>query len=294
MGEQHPYSHPNFNLWRSIDYGSSVSDTSDYYVQTVRPPNFRHLRDDNSEKLTHLLHSAESFSASMFLGNATGISALDLNPGLISTRRNPTRQSGGGSGSEEAGGTHLLLALDIWPLTTHPFRDGASSLLHRETPPTFGRSVRFFRIYCTKLLAYPVSFLFGRVWPPLGGEGGSCARARANLLASGAHSKYVLYPQNRRCPLAFPFVLSCTLQNLGTPAVGYSTKRGPEAAVFVTLAASLHLVLLYTQPTSPSRVSLNTVTSLNPATSPFVRPERALTRKTSTCAPPRNRPAYRC
>ena len=136
----------------------------------------------------------------------------------------------------------------------------------------------FVREY-TKLVAYPVSFLFGRLWSPLEGEGGSCARARVNLLASGAHSTYVLYPQNRRCPLAFPFVLPCTLQNLGTPAVGYSTKRGPEAVVFVTLAASLHLLLLYTQLTSPSRVSLNTVTSLNTATSPFVRPERALTRK---------------
>ena len=42
-------------------------------------------------------------------------------------------------------GTHLLLALVISPLTTHPFRDGAPFLLLVETPPTFRRSVRFFR-----------------------------------------------------------------------------------------------------------------------------------------------------
>ena len=46
----------------------------------------------------------------------------------------------------EGGGrrrTNLLLAfLVIWPLTTHPFRDGAAVLLLMETPPTFGRSQR--------------------------------------------------------------------------------------------------------------------------------------------------------
>ena len=34
----------------------------------------------------------------------------------------------------------------IWPLTTHPFRDGAPIQLLIETPPTFGRSVRLFPI----------------------------------------------------------------------------------------------------------------------------------------------------
>ena len=37
------------------------------------------------------------------------------------------------------GGTHLSLALIVLPLTTHPFRGGASFLLLAETPPTFGR-----------------------------------------------------------------------------------------------------------------------------------------------------------
>ena len=55
------------------------------------------------------------------------------------------------------GGTHLLLALAIWPLTTHPFRDGAPFLLLIETPPTFGRSLRFFHIYYIEnaCLSYP-------------------------------------------------------------------------------------------------------------------------------------------
>ena len=38
----------------------------------------------------------------------------------------------------------LLLALVVRPLATHhPFRDGAPSPLLIETPPTFGRSLRF-------------------------------------------------------------------------------------------------------------------------------------------------------
>ena len=44
------------------------------------------------------------------------------------------------------GGTHLLIALVISPLTTYPFRDGAPFLLLIEIPPTFGRSLYFFRI----------------------------------------------------------------------------------------------------------------------------------------------------
>ena len=51
------------------------------------------------------------------------------------------------------GGTHLLLlALVISPSTTHPFRDGAPFLLLIETPPTFGRSLRFFHRLHTTLL----------------------------------------------------------------------------------------------------------------------------------------------
>ena len=51
------------------------------------------------------------------------------------------RGEGGGGGR-----THVLLAFVIGPLTTHPFRDGAPFLYPIETPPTFGRSVRFFYI----------------------------------------------------------------------------------------------------------------------------------------------------
>ena len=50
------------------------------------------------------------------------------------------------------GGTHLLLALVIRPLTTHPFRDGAPFLLLIGTPPTFGRSLRFFYTLHVKIL----------------------------------------------------------------------------------------------------------------------------------------------
>ena len=42
------------------------------------------------------------------------------------------------------GGTHLLNASVIRPLTTHPFPDRATFLLLIEKPPTFRRSSRFF------------------------------------------------------------------------------------------------------------------------------------------------------
>ena len=48
-----------------------------------------------------------------------------------------------GQDCEWGGGTLSLLALVIVPLTTHPFRDGAPFLLLVETPPTYGRSLRF-------------------------------------------------------------------------------------------------------------------------------------------------------
>ena len=54
--------------------------------------------------------------------------------------------SGGG------GRTHLLLALVIWPLTTHPFRGGASFIPLIETLPTFRSSLRFFRLLRRKYL----------------------------------------------------------------------------------------------------------------------------------------------
>ena len=51
------------------------------------------------------------------------------------------------------------------PLATNPFRDGSPFLLLMETPPTCGRSLRFFHILHKKF-AYLVSFFFGRPWPP--------------------------------------------------------------------------------------------------------------------------------
>ena len=72
-------------------------------------------------------------------------------------------------GSQGVGGggrTHLLLALIIGPLTTHPFRDGAPFLLLLKTLPTFGRSVRFFHIpidtYLVRLFCLSYLLL---VWP---------------------------------------------------------------------------------------------------------------------------------
>ena len=62
-----------------------------------------------------------------------------------STRRYET----GGGGDER---THLLLALVVSSLTTHPFRDGAPLLLLIETPPIFGRSLRFLHILHRKRL----------------------------------------------------------------------------------------------------------------------------------------------
>ena len=55
------------------------------------------------------------------------------------------------------GRTHLFLALVIWTLTTHLFRDGAPFLLLIETPPTIGRSLRCFQIlHSFFLLIYPL------------------------------------------------------------------------------------------------------------------------------------------
>ena len=47
----------------------------------------------------------------------------------------------------KGGGTHLLLALVLGPLTTHPFRDGAPFLPLTETPPIFERSWSFCEMY---------------------------------------------------------------------------------------------------------------------------------------------------
>ena len=55
---------------------------------------------------------------------------------------------GDGGGGGEGGGASSSVAYHvvIWPLATHPFRDGAPFLFLIETPPTFGRSLRFFHI----------------------------------------------------------------------------------------------------------------------------------------------------
>ena len=54
------------------------------------------------------------------------------------------------------GRTYLLLALVMWSLTTHPFRDGAPFLLLIETSPTFGAHYAFSVYYIeTVCLSYP-------------------------------------------------------------------------------------------------------------------------------------------
>ena len=61
----------------------------------------------------------------------------------------------GGRGGE-GGRTRLLFCLSVWPLTTHPFRDGTPSLLsHRQH---LGVQFLFF-IFCIKKFAYPFAFL---------------------------------------------------------------------------------------------------------------------------------------
>ena len=52
----------------------------------------------------------------------------------------------------------------IRSLTTHPFRDGAPFLLLTETPPTFGRPLRFFHILHRNFFAYLIPFAFRRLW----------------------------------------------------------------------------------------------------------------------------------
>ena len=66
------------------------------------------------------------------------------------------------TGEGRGGRTHLLLAVDIWLLTTHPFRGGAPFLLPIETPPTSGLSLRFFHVLHRKflLILSPSCFAF--------------------------------------------------------------------------------------------------------------------------------------
>ena len=80
----------------------------------------------------------------------------------------PVRQQGGifffvSRGGKGEGGacTHLLVALVIWPLTTHPFRDGAPFPLLRKTPPSCGRSVPTCRPHIAfSSTSYLISFIF--------------------------------------------------------------------------------------------------------------------------------------
>lgn len=63
--------------------------------------------------------------------------------------------------------TYSLLASIVPPLTTHSPRDEAPFLLPMETPPTFGRSSRFFHAYDKT-----ISILVRRPWPPWRWAGG--------------------------------------------------------------------------------------------------------------------------
>ena len=58
----------------------------------------------------------------------------------------------------KGGGPHLMLALVIWLLTTHRFRDNAPFVLLIEASSTFGRFQRFFPVLLF-FFAYPNSFV---------------------------------------------------------------------------------------------------------------------------------------
>ena len=67
------------------------------------------------------------------------------------------------------GRTHLLLTLVISPRTTHPHQDGAPFLLLTEIPPTFGRSLCFFRmshIICLLILSTSCFAVYGHHLSP--------------------------------------------------------------------------------------------------------------------------------
>ena len=73
--------------------------------------------------------------------------------------------AGAGREGGRGGRTHLLLALVIWPLTTHPFRDGAPFLPLIETPLAIWALIRFFHILHRKVFAQPIPALFRRLRP---------------------------------------------------------------------------------------------------------------------------------
>ena len=103
----------------------------------------------------------------------------------------------------------MLLALVVWPLTTHLFRDGAPFLLLVETPPTFGRSVRVFcilhRSFCLCFLLPP-----SRSVEMTGGaeRGGACvARLTSLIRLPGPYTKR--QGHSKRCsPASARFLFS--------------------------------------------------------------------------------------
>ena len=121
---------------------------------------------------------------------------------------------------------HMLLALDIRPLTTYPFRDGAPFLLLLivEKPPSLGRSVRFFhKIYIKKTFLLILS--------------------RASLAVCGHH----LSPINR---IAIVFSLPSNVPNfsMAHPSVflissrntfRFSLYNSPSPTTWVLLSSAL-------------------------------------------------------
>ena len=91
--------------------------------------------------------------------------------------------------------SRLLPALVIWPLTAHLFRDGASFLLLIETPPTFGRSLRFSICYMETLC---LSYLL------------SVSPSVATIYLVGSFSRYHLVYQTSPMSHSSIFLISST------------------------------------------------------------------------------------
>ena len=102
------------------------------------------------------------------------------------------------------GGTRSLPAFVIWPLITHPFRDGAPFPLLIETPPTFGRSLRFFHILhrncllilspsCFAVCGHHISPRIVIIFSPLSSLPNSSMSHTSNFLISSNASRSSLY-----------------------------------------------------------------------------------------------------
>ena len=77
-----------------------------------------------------------------------------------------TTYSSGRTLGAAGGSTHLLLALVIGPLTTHPFRNGAPAPTpNRDTINIWALSA-FFQVLLHFFNAYIVPFMFRLLWPP--------------------------------------------------------------------------------------------------------------------------------